>query len=356
MNQNCNNELTRKKRMLSFLLKKIGGSFVLLLFFSFTTWAQEPVRVLFIGNSFTYSSNLPAILRNLAQSQNKIVTTQENLISGVSFAQHARNDSTYKLIRQANYDYVVLQGFSREFTHHDSIVEEKSLPFVQKLMDSIHYHNPSAIPIFYMTWGYKNGTTIQPTPFSNFDDMNDIIQQRYEKLAEDYQCWVAPVGVAWAKIVKNNPEINLYAKDNYHPTLAASYLAACTFYSMIFNEQCNSTMTAGLDSKQAVQLQKTASQTVGQSLYKWKYIDNEEPFQKNPAELYPNLARDSITISPNCDSATISIYSLFGKKVAHFENTEVPVVVSVNQLSSGLYFVKMKCANSTRTMKLIIEK
>ncbi|MDR0941532.1 MAG: hypothetical protein LBM68_04825, partial [Bacteroidales bacterium] len=180
---------------------------------------------------------MPSIVGNLAQAQGNNVVTQEYLVAGERFVGHAHSDSVNKLIRQANYDYVVLQGFSRELTHSDDSIAQASLPYIEQLIDSIRHYNPTAIPMFYMTWGYKNGTK-QITPFDNFDDMNTIIQQRYENLAQHYGCWVAPVGVAWAEVVHTHPEINLYTSDNYHPSLAGSYLAACTMYSMLFNKRC----------------------------------------------------------------------------------------------------------------------
>ncbi|MDR1762286.1 MAG: DUF4886 domain-containing protein [Bacteroidales bacterium] len=323
--------------------------------YCFAASAQEPVRVLFIGNSFTYTNNLPAILQNLAQSQGKKVSTHANLIGEMGFKGHAQNDSTNKLIRQGNYDYVVLQGYSREFTHSDDSIEQASLPYVQQLMDSIQHYAPQAIPIFYMTWGYKNGTTL-PTSFANFDDMNNIIQQRYENLAQYYVCWVAPVGVAWKTIIHTYPNINLYASDNYHPSLAGSYLAACTFYSMLFNERCNSQYYAGLPGQQAVILQKAASTTVKQSLYKWKYIHNDVLFDDNLLELYPNPAVDSVRFNPRSEYATISIISLLGKEVVRFENAKTPFSISISEFADGVYFVKMLYNSTVLTKRLIIKK
>ena len=317
--------------------------------------AQEPVRVLFIGNSFTGYNDMPSIFRNFAQSQGKQVTTQTNALAYYSFKMHAQNDNTQKLIRQGNYDYVVLQGFSREFTHSDDSIAQASLPYIQQLMDSIHTYAPQAIPVFYMTWGYKNGST-QPTPFNNFDDMNNIIQRRYEKLAQRYGCWVAPVGVAWATVYHNNPDINLYASDNYHPSLAGSYLVACTLHSMIFSERCNSQYFAGLPGRQAATLQKAASNTVEQSLCKWKQIHCEEEFDKNQHEMFPNPAQDHVIFYPRSEYATISIHNLLGQEIERFERVKIPFTLFTAAYADGVYFVKMDYNNTVSTNRLIIQK
>ena len=329
---------------------------IISLFCYCAAWAQEPVRVLFIGNSFSFSNDMPSIVKNLAQAQGKKVVTQANLVSGQCFKGHAQDDSTHKLIRQANYDYVVLQGYSREFTHSYDSIAQASLPYVKQLMDSIHKYAPQAIPIFYMTWGYKNGTTL-PTPFDNFDDMNTIVQQRYEKLAQHYSCWVAPVGAAWATVYHDYPDINLYSSDNYHPSLAGSYLAACTFYSMIFNELCNSQYYAKLPGWQAKTLQLVASNTVSQSQCKWKYtLCNDEVFEDNLSELFPNPAKDFVTFYPRSEYATISIHNLLGQEIARFEQVKIPFSIPTANFVDGVYFVKMDYNNTVSTNRLIIQK
>lgn len=338
-------------------MKRAGVAFLFLFVISFTASAQKTVRVLFLGNSFSFFNDMPSIVRNVAQSQGDNVITQANLVSGEHFIGHAHSDSTYKLIRQANYDYVVLQGYSREFTHSDDSIAQASLPYIAQLMDSIRHYNPAAIPMFYMTWGYKNGTTL-PTPFDNFDDMNDIIQQRYENFAQHYGCWVAPVGVAWAEVVHTRPDINLYTSDNYHPSLAGSYLAACTIYSMLFNKGCNTQYNAGLPGRQAADLQRIASNTVQKSLYRWKYIENDEPFDPNQFELFPNPAKDVVTFNPDSEYASINVYNLFGQEVARFENAKIPFSVPTAHFADGdgVYFVKMHYNNSVFTFRLLINR
>ena len=51
--------------------------------------------------------------------------------------------------------------------------------------------------------------------------------------------------------------------DARHPTLAGTYLAACTFFAALFNQSPEGLeYSAGLDSKDAAYLQSVAWQTV----------------------------------------------------------------------------------------------
>jgi len=50
---------------------------------------------------------------------------------------------------------------------------------------------------------------------------------------------VAPVGTAWQKVMKDRPHLPLYDprdQPGKHPSPAGTYLTACVFYSMFFNQ------------------------------------------------------------------------------------------------------------------------
>jgi hypothetical protein len=46
----------------------------------------------------------------------------------------------------------------------------------------------------------------------------------------------APVGPAWELAEARLPGIGLYHPDDLHPSTLGTYLAACVFYSTIFNK------------------------------------------------------------------------------------------------------------------------
>ena len=45
---------------------------------------------------------------------------------------------------------------------------------------------------------------------------------------------VVPVGPAWQKLLAKHDKRVLHAEDGSHPTIAGSYLAAYTFYGILF--------------------------------------------------------------------------------------------------------------------------
>ena len=63
--------------------------------------------------------------------------------------------------------------------------------------------------------------------------------------------------------LRSDPGVELYADDKRHPSLAGTYLAACTVYAALYRKSpVGSSYTAGLDPKLAGSLQAAAWETV----------------------------------------------------------------------------------------------
>ena len=88
--------------------------------------------------------------------------------------------------------------------------------------------NAGAIPVFYLTWGYKNrmqgGMDVK---------MQLGLDQGYGKAAEAGGALIAPVGPAWQAALAKNPQLPLYDSDGIHPSPEGSYFAACVFYAVL---------------------------------------------------------------------------------------------------------------------------
>ncbi len=54
-------------------------------------------------------------------------------------------------------------------------------------------------------------------------------------MAAENQGLLIPVGEVWRKVRAQRPALELYL-DEVHPNPAGTYLAACVFYAVIFND------------------------------------------------------------------------------------------------------------------------
>ncbi|MEI7429121.1 MAG: DUF4886 domain-containing protein [Betaproteobacteria bacterium] len=109
-----------------------------------------------------------------------------------------------------------------------------------------------ARPVLFMSWAYKD----KP-------EMTADLAEQYTIAANSNEALVIPAGLAFAKAISARPELELYQSDKRHPSLAGTYLAACTTYAALYKKSpVGNTYMAGIDPSIANFLQKTAQETV----------------------------------------------------------------------------------------------
>lgn len=233
--------------------------------FACAVQAQQ-TNVLFIGNSYVYSNDLPNMLRQLALSLGDTVLVSSVAPGGFTFEQHSSNPATLEAIASQAWDHVVLQEQSQRPAFSPEQVQAQVFPYAAQLVQAIRANADCTMPVFYMTWGRRDGDAgncaVWP-PVCTFQGMNDLLRERYVQMAEDNDAHAAPVGAAWATVRAQQPTLDLYVSDGSHPSVAGTYLAACTFYSTLFGVPCTgATYLAGLSPATAATLQQIASSTV----------------------------------------------------------------------------------------------
>ncbi len=216
--------------------------------------AQNRPNVLFIGNSYTEVNNLPLLVQHVAQSMGDDINYSSNTPGGCTFQQHCSNQSM-DLIRHGGWDYVILQEQSQYPSFPQAQVENEVFPFAAQLVDSVYANNPCAEPMFYMTWGRKNGDQGNAPYFpvlGTYEGMDSMLAVRYTYMANANDASLCPVGRVWHYLRENHQEIELYQGDESHPSMAGSYAAACAFYVMIFHRNpVDITYNPGLSADEA---------------------------------------------------------------------------------------------------------
>lgn len=240
--------------------------------------AQEK-KVLFLGNSYTAVNDLPGLFTSLALSGGHTIYADKNTPGGYTLAYpangHLYNQTSLDKIASENWDYVVLQEQS-QFPVIEHFRNNFTYPGSIELDSIIELNYPCTQTMFYMTWGRKYGgqqciDSYCSVDFTDYAHMQDSLASAYLTMSNYLETPVCPVGIAWKKsIVENGDPIELFATDASHPSLAGSYLAACTYYASIFLESpIGLTYTAGLSESDALYLQTVASETVLNNLELW---------------------------------------------------------------------------------------
>ncbi len=237
---------------------------------------QQSVNALFIGNSYTSRNTLPQMIADIAESRGHILTWECNTPGACTFQKHCTNRSV-ELIEEGGWDIVVLQEQSRRPSFLQDYVDTMVYPYAACLVEEIYAANPCAEPMFYMTWGRRDGDSInaQTNPVvATYEGMDSLICERYIHMAESNDASLSPVGRVWRYLRSNCSEIDLYRSDGSHPSVAGTYAAACSFYVMFFNESPDSIayIPAGVTGQQANSIHRAVKEVVYLQLNQWKRL------------------------------------------------------------------------------------
>ncbi len=235
--------------------------------------AAQTKRVLFVGNSYTSVNDLPQMTTQVALSMGDTLQATSNTPGGCTFQQHCQNQSM-DLIRQGGWDAVVLQEQSQYPSFPDWQVQQDVFPYAARLVDSIYSCSPCAEPVFYMTWGRKNGDRHNADafpPLGTYEGMDSLLALRYGQMARLNDASLCPVGRVWHRLRDEHPDIELYQADESHPSVAGTYAAACAFYVMLFHRDPSAiAYAASLSASQAAAIRQVVRSVVFDSLDRWQ--------------------------------------------------------------------------------------
>lgn len=191
------------------------------------------MNVLFIGNSYTHSYDMPKVLQKMTSSKGLNVNIEMDALSSHTFKMHSERKELFKHITQQKWDYVILQGFSRELSHPIDYVERETTPYLTKIIEAIQENKRDSKLVYFQTWGYKNGVDFMEG-LNSFEAMSQAIENGYNHISKLTDATIVRVGRVW-KSFKEDGQFDLYADDGQHPSGVGSYLIACVFLSKLFD-------------------------------------------------------------------------------------------------------------------------
>lgn len=137
---------------------------------------------------------------------------------GMRLSEHATSEKTLNLIQSKKWDYVVLQGHSKE----PLIWFDDFYDAVKTLSEEIRKNGST--PLLFMTWARTNE--------NNYLVHQQIIINKYNQIGKDFDIKVVPIGEIYLAIHSEKPKLfeKLYRNDGIHQTALGSYIVANSFY------------------------------------------------------------------------------------------------------------------------------
>jgi hypothetical protein len=132
-------------------------------------------------------------------------------------------------------------------------------PAVRSLVKEIRA--VGAEPVLFVTWAHQNGWSEAGLP--DYESMQNQTILGYQTIAHELNDMMAPGGSAWMLEHRQDPQLQLWNSDGYHPEPSGTYLAACVFYATLFKQSpVGLKFYDGLSAATARELQTQAAQIV----------------------------------------------------------------------------------------------
>jgi hypothetical protein len=227
-----------------------------------------PKSAIFIGNSFFYYNNgmhthVLMMLRAADPANAKSYRSTSATISGSGIDWHDvasyfrpnavgaysfddRNNVVFNKLDKL-FDAAIMMDCSQCPIHPQ--LKSVFTDYIKK--DSEIVRANGAKPIFFMSWAYAD----KP-------EMTAELAEAYTVAGNANDALVIPAGLAFARAIAKQPELNLYAPDKRHPSLAGTYLASCVVFTALTGRSpVGNPYLAGLDAPTAQMLQNVAWET-----------------------------------------------------------------------------------------------
>jgi len=235
-----------------------------------------PARILFVGNSFTFTANMPTVFRSLALAGGYAPDEVVMRAIGGQTLQGHRADSAAEgapaRVREG-WDVVILQEYSTRPTDSVGPAERFKIDATW-FYDLAVEANPEVRVILYETFARRFNHSIYPGTFDDPEDMQAQLRFHYRDCAENYipamseaafapPVELAAVGDAWESVLMEGEPPRLHGGDDYHPSAAGAYLTALVLFGTIYERSTVGLPAIGVDEATALELQETADSFTG---------------------------------------------------------------------------------------------
>lgn len=174
------------------------------------------LRLLFIGNSLTYTNDLPDMVGKLLERAGVAVEEIDTEARpDYGLPDHWLSKTTLKAIASGAWDIVIMQQGPSATEGRPYLLEYTGL-FAAEIRKA------GGRPALYMVW---------PSA-ARLRDFPGVVDS-YKTAAMQNDAQLFPVAVAWMAAWRQDPKLRLYGRDGFHPSRLGTYLAALVIFQQI---------------------------------------------------------------------------------------------------------------------------
>ena len=201
------------------------------------------MKILFIGNSYTFYNDMPKLLEALLIENGYDASVDSVTKGGRKLYANLEDGDEYnaqilELVSKNSYDVLFLQEQSY-FPIVDYDKFEAAVASLKKIVGAKR-------TLLYATWGRKTGCPLLNELKLSSTEMTNALASAYAKAAESAECELSEVGLAFASLCD---ELELYAPDLSHPSYIGSAVAAIVHYRSLMSVLPEKLSSLGLDSE-----------------------------------------------------------------------------------------------------------
>lgn len=177
---------------------------------------NKPIHILFVGNSLTYTNNLPALVEELGKTNGVKITTQMLAYPNYALEDHWNDGELQKLIASEKFQYVVVQQGPSSQSDGRAML----LDYGARIKELCDQHNTKLI--FFMVWPARANLR-----------MYDGVINNYTEAAAKTGALLCPVGKTWKEHFEKTGDYGYYGEDGFHPSMEGSRVAAAAIFESL---------------------------------------------------------------------------------------------------------------------------
>jgi hypothetical protein len=170
--------------------------------------------VLFIGNSLTYTNDLPGIVEAMARSDGEMeIDAGEVAFPNFSLQDHWNEGTAREELEGAEWDFVIMQQGPSSLPENQEMLREWTVKWAEVIRDH------GAEPALFTVWPSADRSFAFP----------DVISA-YATAADGVDGVLLPAGEAWVAAWDEDGSLQFYGPDQFHPSQLGSYTAAAVIF------------------------------------------------------------------------------------------------------------------------------